>query len=79
LSRVLQKFPFLVEAWYWLQIYWVSSDVKPEPVRLVMIPLQLLTILRPTGLPSRPCRHCADSSRGHCQCRPSSCSTAHPP
>lgn len=23
LSRVLQKFPFLVEAWYWLQIYWV--------------------------------------------------------
>lgn len=23
LSRVLQKFPFLVEAWYWAQIYWV--------------------------------------------------------
>lgn len=24
LSRVLQKFPFLVEAWYWALIYWVS-------------------------------------------------------
>ncbi|KAF7551470.1 hypothetical protein G7Z17_g4959 [Cylindrodendrum hubeiense] len=22
-SRILQKFPFLVEAWYWFQIYWV--------------------------------------------------------
>lgn len=28
LSRVLQKFPFLVEAWYWALIYWVcrASD-----------------------------------------------------
>lgn len=24
LSRVLRKFPFLVEAWYWALIYWVS-------------------------------------------------------
>jgi hypothetical protein len=24
LSRVLQKFPFLVEAWYWALIYWVG-------------------------------------------------------
>jgi hypothetical protein len=24
LSRVLQKFPFLAEAWYWFLIYWVS-------------------------------------------------------
>lgn len=24
LSRVLQKFPFLAEAWYWALIYWVS-------------------------------------------------------
>lgn len=24
LSRVLHKFPFLVEAWYWALIYWVS-------------------------------------------------------
>ena len=22
-SRLLQKFPFLVEVWYWFQIYWV--------------------------------------------------------
>lgn len=24
LSRVLQKFPFLAEAWYWALLYWVS-------------------------------------------------------
>lgn len=26
LSRVLHKFPFLVEAWYWALIYWVSES-----------------------------------------------------
>lgn len=25
LSRLLQKYPFLVECWYWALIYWVSS------------------------------------------------------
>lgn len=25
LSRVLRKFPFLVEAWYWALIYWVRN------------------------------------------------------
>jgi hypothetical protein len=25
LSRLLLKFPFLVEAWYWALIYWVST------------------------------------------------------
>lgn len=25
LSRLLRKFPFLVEAWYWALIYWVSE------------------------------------------------------
>ena len=28
LSRLLVKFPFLVEVWYWALIYWVSSDVR---------------------------------------------------
>jgi hypothetical protein len=26
LSRLLKKFPFLVEAWYWALIYWVSFN-----------------------------------------------------
>lgn len=26
LSRVLHKFPFLVEAWYWALIYWVCAS-----------------------------------------------------
>ena len=29
LSRLLQKFPFLVEAWYWALIYWVSFSAFP--------------------------------------------------
>lgn len=29
LSRLLQKFPFLVEAWYWALIYWVCSLAIP--------------------------------------------------
>lgn len=29
LSRVLLKFPFLVEAWYWALIYWVPSIMTP--------------------------------------------------
>lgn len=28
LSRVLRKFPFLVEAWYWALIYWVSKAFR---------------------------------------------------
>ena len=28
LSRLLVKFPFLVEVWYWALIYWVSSDIR---------------------------------------------------
>lgn len=32
LSRVLQKFPFLAEAWYWALIYWVSSEDNEDLV-----------------------------------------------
>jgi hypothetical protein len=28
LSRVLKKFPFLVEAWYWALIYWVNISLE---------------------------------------------------
>jgi hypothetical protein len=27
LSRLLEKFPFLVECWYWALIYWVSGQL----------------------------------------------------
>jgi hypothetical protein len=30
LSRLLHKFPFLVEAWYWALIYWVSPSSSPS-------------------------------------------------
>jgi hypothetical protein len=28
LSRLLRKFPFLVECWYWALIYWVSENLS---------------------------------------------------
>lgn len=30
LSRLLHKFPFLVEAWYWALIYWVSVRLQKK-------------------------------------------------
>lgn len=33
LSRLLRKFPFLVEAWYWALIYWVCSHLLYLPSR----------------------------------------------
>jgi hypothetical protein len=30
LSRLLHKFPFLVEAWYWALIYWVGGQKKDK-------------------------------------------------
>lgn len=30
LSRVLHKFPFLVEAWYWALIYWVRGEHEKQ-------------------------------------------------
>jgi hypothetical protein len=30
LSRMLKKFPFLIEAWYWALIYWVCQN-QPIP------------------------------------------------
>lgn len=72
LSRLLQKFPFLVEAWYWLQIYWVSLAQVIQHFKAC----RALTALS-TGLPGRPCHHRSDSRRGHSQRRPSPCSSTH--
>jgi hypothetical protein len=33
LSRLLRKFPFLVEVWYWALIYWVNKLDQPEICR----------------------------------------------
>lgn len=42
LSRVLHKFPFLVEAWYWALIYWVS---KPQDLHcLTSLEKHILTL-----------------------------------
>jgi hypothetical protein len=34
LSRILHKFPFLVEAWYWALIYWVGQNGANRRSRL---------------------------------------------
>lgn len=36
LSRVLRKFPFLVEVWYWALIYWVCDSSTP-PCRVLRV------------------------------------------
>jgi hypothetical protein len=39
LSRLLKKFPFLVEAWYWALIYWVSKLASSTLLRRGTNPL----------------------------------------
>jgi hypothetical protein len=43
LSRLLQKFPFLVEAWYWALIYWVCISDRFLVVVLHSLSASLLT------------------------------------
>lgn len=58
LSRLLRKFPFLVEAWYWALIYWVRlAIVSPNS--------SLRTNLRATGIPTRPCIQRRNNGRRH--------------
>jgi hypothetical protein len=40
LSRLLRKFPFLVEAWYWALIYWVSDDLFDPPILIARTHIQ---------------------------------------
>lgn len=44
LSRLLKKFPFLVEAWYWALIYWV---------RVYRLNTRCQNVLTYTGIPAR--------------------------
>lgn len=54
LSRVLRKFPFLVEAWYWALIYWVSLFLS--------LHVHLETRLTGTpGLSARSSIYCGDN------------------
>jgi hypothetical protein len=36
LSRLLKKFPFLVEAWYWALIYWVRVYQQSTPCSSIL-------------------------------------------
>ena len=36
LSRLIHKFPFLVECWYWALIYWVGVLVPEELARYIL-------------------------------------------
>jgi hypothetical protein len=49
LSRLLQKFPFLVEAWYWALIYWVRHSPGEYPLEL--------EYLLYSGIPAWTCFH----------------------
>lgn len=69
-SRVIRKFPFLREVWFWTLIYWVGllSPTLTNPL-----------LKHSTGLPTRPRLHCRHPRPRH---RPRSTAprdTTHPP
>lgn len=70
LSRLLEKFPFLVECWYWFLIYWVRSTTSAASHRLTRSGLSTRTSCN-SGMDSR--RHNPSSRktrpRSHCRRR----------
>lgn len=69
LSRVLHKFPFLVEAWYWALIYWVSLSLRVFSSRT-----HLTT--RP-GLPAWSSLHRRHNCRRNSPCCEKTCPASH--
>ena len=69
-SRILHKFPFLVEAWYWALLYWVGSRTQ------ICQLLVWTNMSAPTGLPARPRIHSCDDRRRHGPCCSSACPSA---
>lgn len=59
LSRVLKRFPFLMENLYWAEIYWVSEIINhfKKQLRLIV-----------TGLSTWSCLLRSDHCRRYCQC-----------
>ena len=67
LSRVLRKFPFLVECWYWALIYWVSQTSNLPCVHVKLTPVP--------DLPAWTCFHSSHPSTRHRSHRPQTCPT----
>lgn len=67
LSRLLHKFPFLVEAWYWALIYWVWHTLRS---------FNRDTDSASTGISTRSGLHCSYDRRRHGQYCAETCSTS---
>jgi len=52
-SRVIRKFPFLREVWYWALIYWVRSESPSASSHVLIFAL--------LGVPARPSIHSCHS------------------
>lgn len=75
LSRVLRKFPFLAECWYWALVYWVCKQMQLKGTDLdVIISLTLSSL---ADIPAWSRFHSVDAFRRYRRCRPSSRSAAH--
>jgi len=74
LSRVLIKFPFLVEAWYWALVYWVSASLFHIAILSMTGHLTNTSI---PGLPTQPCLYRRHHGLKHCQHRPHSRPSSH--
>jgi len=70
LSRVLYKFPFLVEAWYWALVYWVSANHRNSSKSVFML-------THWAGISTRPCFQCSNDRERHSSCRTQTCSATH--
>lgn len=73
-SRILRKFPFLVEVWYWLLVYWVSTTIY---LRAGDDLWSYLT--RSTDLSTRPRLQRRYSTDRHCRSCPWACVITHSP
>ena len=50
LSRLLRRFPFLVEAWYWALIYWVRALFPvPQTISEALVFPRARLLLLPTS------------------------------
>lgn len=81
LSRVLQKYPFLAEAWYWALIYWVSRTAHIWPfcrwASIMQMTMILNILFNFVGLSARPRRYCRYARRRHRERCSSTCPASH--
>jgi hypothetical protein len=76
-SRVLRKFPFLQEAFYWALIYWVSDGRSCIHKLLAYYPALFLVLISLVGISNRSRIHSSYACFVHSRRRATSCAATH--